>query len=265
MTLQLISLFLLSFYYIASMAVPLARQVPNSFSLLLTKGEKEEDVSLIPFVLAAKPLFYLASICGLQMFQYSKNKIRKLNNYRRAYSAFIVTLLVVLVTNIKPSSWSDTRVDVPLNILTQLFSYLHNLEIICCVLITSFKNSTKNVEFIATLNSVDSHFKFSKNSFSRLRLLSVFLVLAPLSELICTFFLRRFLIRNLPVHLTFFIISVQGSIIIFLIILLYGKQMTLNFLLERKAAATIGEQDNILSKTDALVSTKLKVSRYYVI
>lgn len=213
---------------------------PDSYSVLITKRDKTKKTLPISIVFAAKPLIYVSSLCGLQMFRYTENEIGQIQMSRRLYSVFLVTLILLLLIFNKPVSWIDTRLDLPLNVLTKTFGTLHNVELVCSILISSFCNNTLNLKFFRIFDRVDVHYKTPRSGSRKVKWLSIVLILVPCVEFCFSFILRKFQIRNLPVHLTFFVLSMQGSMIIFIAINLFLKQLMLNFLLELKADTIIG-------------------------
>lgn len=194
---------------------------------------------------AIKPLMYLSSVFGMNMIKYSNNDVIKVKPSSKLYSLFIMAAIISLLIFVKPNSWKYTQLDIPLNILTKSYGILHTFEALYSVFIVSFANSQNYVEMFRVLHKVDWHFGITKRMLSTRKILSILLIILPIGQTFCTFYLRKFNIRNAVAHLSFFIIMLQGSIIIFFTANIFVKHYMLNQLLLKKTSESIPKHKNI--------------------
>ncbi|XP_050562818.1 uncharacterized protein LOC118269537 [Spodoptera frugiperda] len=148
----------------------------------------------------------------------------------------------------KPRSWIDTRSDVPLNILTKTFGILSIIEGDYSIFCIAIFNSQYFVKLFKKLDELDTVFHVSKAVFIRRRILSTFLVILPLGQLLSTFWLRKFNIQNIGAHINFFFLMLQGSIFYFVIVNIYVKLLMLNALLIKIVQSTMSKQREIIFK-----------------
>ncbi|CAH0399210.1 unnamed protein product [Chilo suppressalis] len=235
----------------------------KDFSIILTKKDRmKERINVCSMANSAKPLTYFASFFGLQMIRYCNGSVFKVNLLRKFYCLVVVATIISLAVFVRPFSWRYTKADVPLNMLTKSYSVFHTIEAIHVIFITTFGNSTYYVKLFKILDSTDRHFGLSKKMFKIRIITSILLILLPVIQTSYTFWLSKFNINNIGLHFTFFMIMVQGAIIIFFSINIYLKQMMLNKLLILKTLNTIPSQKRKLFD-ESLLNIMLKVSTNY--
>ncbi|XP_063827024.1 uncharacterized protein LOC135076500 isoform X1 [Ostrinia nubilalis] len=196
--------------------------------------------------IAVKPFTYLISIFGMKMIEYSNDEIIKVKAFSKLYSVSFVAAIISLTIFVKPVSWKYTQLDIPLNILTKSYGILHTAEALYSVLIVSFANSQNYVEMFGVLSKIDWHFGTSKKMFLTRRIMGVCLLILPIVQVLSTCYLRKFNIRNFGAHLSFFLIMLQGSIILLFILNIFMKHFVLNNLLLKKTSGAISEHKKIL-------------------
>lgn len=225
------------------------RFVPAKDFCVILASDNEINIShKFSLAFAAKPLLYFSNVFGMNMIKYSGNGFIKVKASSKVYSLAFVGAIISLLIFVRPNSWKYTQLDIPLNILTKSYGTLQTFEALYSVFIVSFANSQNYVEMFQVLQKVDWHFGISKNMLGTRRVISIGLVFLPIAQTFCTFFLRKFDIRNSVSHLTFFLTMLQGSLIIFFTINIFIKYLMLNHLLIVKTSGSIPEHKNILFK-----------------
>ncbi|KAL0832184.1 hypothetical protein ABMA28_001639 [Loxostege sticticalis] len=225
------------------------RFVPAKDFCVILACDNEINISQkFSLAYAAKPLLYFSNVFGMNMIKYSGNGFIKVKASSKVYSLAFVGAIISLLIFVRPNSWKYTQLDIPLNILTKSYGTLQTFEALYSVFIVSFANSQNYVEMFQVLQKVDWHFGISKNMLGTRRVISIGLVFLPIAQTFCTFFLRKFDIRNSVSHLTFFLTMLQGSLIIFFTINIFIKYLMLNHLLIVKTSGSIPEHKNILFK-----------------
>lgn len=207
----------------------------NAFSLILNGNKKIYGLlTKYQFTNAAKPLMFFTSLFGIRMIRYHKFDISKVKSISKIYCFSIVGVIITLLAYVKPVSWIDTKSDIPLNILTKAYGLLTVLEVTYSIFIASFGNSVHYVKFFNTIDDIDCHFGTSKGTFIKGRLAAWMFILIPILQVSSTFLLRKFHVNNSGSHLIFFLLVLQGSVIVFFIISIYLKLIILNMLLVKK-------------------------------
>lgn len=231
----------------------------NTFSVIICKNNVKKNTSKYSLVVAAKPLNYFMSLFGSKLVSYKKNEILSVTLLNKLYALFLIAAhLFIILAIFKPRSWIDTRSDVPLNILTKTFGILSIIEGDYSIFCIAIFNSQYFVKLFKKLDELDTVFHVSKAVFIRRRILSTFLVILPVGQLLSTFWLRKFNIQNIGAHINFFFLMLQGSIFYFVIVNIYVKLLMLNALLIKIVQSTMSKQREIIFK-DTICDWIIKV------
>ncbi|CAH1635738.1 unnamed protein product [Spodoptera littoralis] len=194
---------------------------------------------------------YSRSIQNMRQVNYPNNQLCSGMSSRFTCRCVYMVLLAKscgLNAIYKPRSWIDTRSDVPLNVLTKTYGILSIIEGDYSIFCIAIFNSQYFVELFNKLDELDTVFHVSKAVFTRRRILSTFLVILPVAQLLSTFWLRKFNIQNIGAHINFFFLMLQGSIFYFVIVNIYVKLLMLNALLMKILRTTMSKQREIIFK-----------------
>lgn len=236
------------------------------FHNVIPENKKNKKLSPFSLVVAAKPLIYFASLFGSKLVSYEKNYVTSTKFFSKVYALLIIIVhLIGTVVLVRPRSWSDTKSDVPLNVFTKTFGQLSIIEGCHSIVCVAIFNTKYYVQLFIKLNNLDTHFCVTKTVFRRRRLISIVLVVFPIVQIICTFFLRKFHIQNIGAHFNVFLMLLQGSIIYIIVLNIYLRIVMLNTLLMKAVDNTMSKQKKILLQ-DTICDTVIKViNNYYML
>ncbi|CAK1579473.1 unnamed protein product [Parnassius mnemosyne] len=205
----------------------------NVFTLTIT-NENNRINSENEILRAAKPLIYVVSLFGQQTVRFFKNEASKVKAVLKLYSLLLIAAIISLAVLLPPISWSDTRDDPPLNILTKTYVCLQVIEVVYSICIISIWNNGTYVELFKKLNNVDEHYGIGKKVFLKRRFTVILLIFLPTLQVSLTSWLRKFHINNLMTQLTFTILVLQGMFCIYILLNMYLHLLILNSILINK-------------------------------
>lgn len=226
----------------------------NVFSLIIDNDRSEmRYANKYSICNAIKPFIFFITIFGTRLFGYSNNGIKKVSKLFKLHNLFIIALFIILIVVLKPTSWSYTKSDVPLNILTILFGFLHNIEAIYLIVAVKFCNDSNYVNLFLYLEDIDIHLGFiSKKVYYYIRSFAIILVVVPIVQYMSSFYLRKFNINNIGVQTSFFLLMIQGATIELIMLNLYVRIYIFNIFMEKKRV----KRDNS-QHTDNYFKTKV--------
>lgn len=206
-----------------------------------------------------KPLVYFSSAFGMQIIQYSSNDISKVKMFRKLYCACVVLTIISVYVFLRPVAWKYTLQDIPLNVLTKGYTLLSIFDGLYASIIMTFSKSQNYIELFKLLDDLDYHFGTFKTMSKKRFLLSIFFVILPTIQVSFTFWLRKFDIFNIGPHLIFFLLMLQGAIIMFFAFNIFLKYLMFRYLLTKKTDMTISEHKSIFFE-DSIFRRIIKVS-----
>lgn len=235
----------------------------NGFSVTWNNITNKNGFLKYNFSNAARPIVYFTTLFGNQMIRYQHYDILKVKPISKLCCCLFICVIITLMACVNPVSWVDTKSDLPLNILTKTYGFLHTVEVIYSIVIVSFGNSIFYVDLFKIIDSIDGHYGTSKGTFLRGRTTAWILILLPILQVICTFWLRKFHINNTVAHLTFFLIVLQGSVIVFFVIHIYMKLIVLNMLIVKKISKGLTLQKTCVLEDSAIFCFKVSIEYFY--
>lgn len=218
----------------------------QDFSVIIRNNKHLEKSERSSNAQSIKPLVYFSTVFGMKFINYSSGKVTEVKVLSKLYCIFFMLATISLFIFVKPFSWKYTLQDIPLNILTKCFGIFTIFEALYSVVIINFSKSPCYVEILKLFDDLDYHFGISKSMPKKRFVMSSLLVILPLLQGSCTFWMRKFSIYNIGYHLIFFLVMLQGAIIIFFASNIFINYLMLNHLLINKTNLNIPEHKSIL-------------------